>query len=140
VSVPGRRPILVEHGFDSVKQQKFYRAIGGGIEFGEPAIAAVRREWMEELGAELDDLQLLVVVENLFTFEGKPGHELVFVFTGRLRDADRYTTGPLAITESDGKRHSVDWIPIAELVAGTVPQYPAGVLELYWQRHALPRE
>ena len=33
-------------------------------------------------GAQLGPLRLLTVIENIFTFEGNPGHEIVFVFEG----------------------------------------------------------
>jgi len=121
---------LVAHGYDSVKQERFYRAIGGAIEFGERAEDAARREWMEELGAELDDLRLLSVIENLFTYEGRPGHEIVFVFAARLRDAERYSAGDVERVESTGQRHAVSWVGLAELAEGNVPLYPAGVLDL----------
>ena len=43
------------------------------FDFVEAAVAvdldAVRREMMEELGAELADVRLLAVVENIFTYE-----------------------------------------------------------------------
>jgi len=122
--------ILVEHGYDRVKRQRFYRAIGGGIEFGERAAEAVRREWMEELSADLDDLRLLGVLENLFTYEGREGHEVVFVFTARLRDATRRSVGPVEVVESDGQRHVATWEPLTELEKNDVPLYPAGILDL----------
>lgn len=128
--------LLVEHGYDSVGQRTFYRVIGGGIEFGERAEDAVCREWLEELGAELADLRLLGVTENLFTNEGQPGHEVVFVFAGRLRDAPRFLSTPIEIVESDGQRHAAEWIPAAELAAGPVPLFPDGALALYQAANA----
>lgn len=62
--------ILVAPGFDPVKQQRFYRPLGGGIEFGERAEDALRREIQEEIGAELRAPRLLGVLEN--TFERGP--------------------------------------------------------------------
>jgi 8-oxo-dGTP pyrophosphatase MutT (NUDIX family) len=123
--------ILVEHGHDRVERQAFYRAIGGGIRFGERAVDTVRREYMEELGAELEDLKLIGVLENLFTYESRPGHEIVFVFAARLRDAARYSRSPIELVESDGQRHVTSWVPLSELEAGAVPLYPAGVLALF---------
>src|SRR5512140_1651840 len=78
--------ILVFEGFDPVKQQTFYRPLGGGIEFGERAEAAVRREILEEIRAGTASLEYLFTLENIFTFNGEPGHEIVLVFDGRLAD------------------------------------------------------
>lgn len=50
--------VLLAHGFDSAREERFYRPPGGTIEFGERAADAVRREFREELGAELDELRL----------------------------------------------------------------------------------
>jgi len=36
--------ILVSEGFDSIKQQLFYRPLGGTIEFGEHSSETIRRE------------------------------------------------------------------------------------------------
>jgi len=67
--------ILVETGCDPVKDEHFHRPLGGAILFGERSADAVRREVTEELGAEVDEVRLLGVLENLFTFAGQPGHE-----------------------------------------------------------------
>jgi 8-oxo-dGTP pyrophosphatase MutT (NUDIX family) len=123
--------LLVEHGYDRITEQRFYRAIGGGIEFGERAEDAARREWMEEFAGELDELKLLGVIENLFTFEGQPGHEIVFVFSGQLRNAGLHATGDIEFFESNGQRHIASWINVTDLINGNVPLYPLGVLKLF---------
>ncbi len=78
--------ILVAEGHDSVKKQIFYRPLGGTIEFGEHGEEAVRREFQEEIGAELDEVRYLGMLENIFTYEGNRGHEIVLVYDGRLAD------------------------------------------------------
>ncbi len=52
--------ILVFEGYDPLKQQTFYRPLGGGIEFGERAEDAVRREIREEIRAEIASLDISV--------------------------------------------------------------------------------
>ncbi|MBD1910469.1 MULTISPECIES: NUDIX domain-containing protein [unclassified Leptolyngbya] len=80
--------ILVAEEFDHVKETPFYRPLGGGVEPGELAIAAIQREILEELEESIHQVQLLGVLENLFEYEGKPGHEIVFVFDGQFVNPD----------------------------------------------------
>lgn len=82
--------VLVSEGFDTVKQSYYYRPLGGGIEYGESSKTAVLREIQEELGVEVEHLQLVGVIENIFTYEGEQGHEIVFVFDGEFSDKSLY--------------------------------------------------
>ena len=68
--------------------QDFHRPLGGGVEPGERAAEAVVREIAEELGATFRPEALLGVVENIFELDGQLGHEVVFLFTGTLAEAD----------------------------------------------------
>ncbi|WP_348632831.1 NUDIX domain-containing protein [Rhizobium sp. BK068] len=43
------------------------RPLGGSVEFGERAEAAVRREFKEELGVEIRLVSGPLVIENLYT-------------------------------------------------------------------------
>lgn len=121
--------ILVEHGFDSAKNQHFYRPLGGAIEFGEPAVDALRREFREELGAELIDVCLLQVLENLFEYEGKGGHEIVFIFEGRFADARLNQCDELAIKGGDAPGRA-SWMTRTQLKDASRPLYPTGLLAL----------
>ncbi len=82
--------ILVSEGFDTVKQNYYYRPLGGGIEYGESSKVAVAREIWEELGVEIENVQLLNVLENIFIYEGQQGHEIVFVFDAKFVDKSLY--------------------------------------------------
>ena len=49
--------------------------IGGRVEFGEPLVESLRREVLEETGAQVTDYRLVYFGENLFTIEaGTPFH------------------------------------------------------------------
>ena len=119
--------VLVLFGRDVSKGQDFYRAIGGGIEFGERADEALRREFVEELGVELDGSRLLAVAENIFTYEGSPGHEIAHVFAVDCAALDAL---PL-----DAELHVLDegspvrWVPVDSLRDGARPLFPAGAPE-----------
>jgi NADH pyrophosphatase NudC (nudix superfamily) len=120
--------ILVTQGFDQTKPETFYRTIGGGIEFGERAEQALRREFIEELGAELTNIRLLGVLENIFDFLGQPGHEIIFMFEAELVDHRWYEREDLG-TILDGDS-PVSWRPLARFAAGDAPLYPAGLPHL----------
>src|SRR4030042_3588437 len=95
--------ILVFEAYDSVNKKPFYRPRGGAVEFGETTEAAVKREIREEISQEMTDLKLLGVLENIFTNEGKPGHEIVYVYDGRLTDAMAYQKKSFTVTEDGGE-------------------------------------
>ena len=49
--------ILAAKGTDSVKQNEFYRPLGGMIEFGERSSDALKREILEETNQEITNLK-----------------------------------------------------------------------------------
>jgi len=50
--IQDEKRLFVCEGYDSIKQQKYYRALGGSIEFCETSRAALEREFQEEIQAE----------------------------------------------------------------------------------------
>jgi len=122
--------VLVERGRDPIGGSRFYRAIGGHIDFGERAAQAVAREWGEEYGLTLEGVRLLGVLENLFTYEGRPGHEIVFAFEARVVEREAYQRDEFEGIDPDGRRHEAVWVTMEELAAGDIPLTPAGLLAL----------
>jgi 8-oxo-dGTP pyrophosphatase MutT (NUDIX family) len=108
-----------------VKGEVFHRAIGGGIEFGETAEAALRREFREELGVAVTHVTLLGVIENLFQYEGSPGHEIVHVFGVESTEIDAIPLDASLHILDEGS--PVSWRRIENLDR---PLYPHGVIEL----------
>lgn len=112
--------ILVLDGEDPVKGEVFHRAIGGGIEFGETAEAALRREFMEELGVSLGTVRLLGVIENIFEYEGNPGHEISHVFAVDSEEIDAIPLDAQLKVLDEGS--PIGWVPIDD----GWPLYPEG--------------
>ena len=121
--------LLVEHGFDAVRGQAFYRPPGGGIEFGERALDTVRREFLEEMNVALTPTRLAAVIENIFEFEGRPHHEIVFLIEARFEDPHMYDRVEFEIQEADATRTIATWKSVDELASGDTPLYPRGLLE-----------
>jgi 8-oxo-dGTP pyrophosphatase MutT (NUDIX family) len=122
--------ILVEEGYDPTKDEVFYRPPGGGIRFGEYSKEALARELMEELGVQITSPRLLGVVENLFTFDGEEGHEVVFVYDAELTDRSLYEKPELWGVESQGAPIRAYWRDIASFGPDAPPLYPQGLLQL----------
>jgi ADP-ribose pyrophosphatase YjhB (NUDIX family) len=124
------REILVFEGRDPSDGRRYYRPLGGGVEWRELSRAAVVREIREELGAELDEPRLLGVLENVFRYDGEDRHEIVFVYEAAFRDRDLYEREPLPAVEADGSPIPVAWVPVHAFEDGDPPLYPEGLLEL----------
>lgn len=112
-------------GHDSVKKDTFYRLLGGGIEFGEWAEDALKREFGEELGTDLENIKYLTTLENIFTYEGKTGHEIVFVFQGELSNKELYERDNISI--NDDKDSKAVWQKIEDFKSGKLILYPEGI-------------
>lgn len=101
--------ILALECFDSVKRQKFYRLIGGGIEFGEKAEVTVVREFQEELGLDIRVVRFLGCGENIFTYEGQKGHEIVFFFEAEFVSPEDYQK-EICAKEKEFAKNRIVWI------------------------------
>lgn len=101
--------ILVNEFYDDAKQQRLFRPIGGGIEFGERSSDAVIREVQEELGLSISNLRLIGTLESIFTYAGKPGHEIVQVYDATFDDPGAYEKPWLDGEESDGSSFKASW-------------------------------
>lgn len=125
--------ILVAEGYDSVKKETFYRPLGGRIEFGEWSYETICRELMEEIGVEVkpDSLKYLGTLENIFVFNGTPGHEIVMVYDGELSASELYDRDTIVGNEVDmGESFSATWKSLSEFGARKSILYPTGLLEM----------
>jgi len=122
--------IFVFEGYDNVKNETFYRPIGGGIEFGEYSRDAVVREVREEIGQDISRLRYLGTVENVFKCNDKPGHEIVMVYEGEFASPALYAVEAIEGEEDNGDKIKVLWMPLQHFRDGLSPLYPDGLLEL----------
>ncbi len=115
-----------------VKKEYFYRPLGGGIEFGEPRQETICRELMEEINVEVDreSLKYLGTLENIFTFNGEPGHEIVLIYDGALKESGLYEQAVIMGQEVDGEEFRAMWKNIDEFGVGKSILYPTGLLEM----------
>lgn len=120
--------ILVYRGQSREEPKPYFRPLGGGIEFGEKAEAALHRELREELGVEVAAPHLLGVLENIFRNDDVVGHEIVFVFEVRLVDRTLYDRNELWPSLDEG--NPVSWQPLSKFLQGHASLYPEGLLDL----------
>ncbi len=122
--------IFVMEGYDSKKDEVFYRPLGGSIEFGEYSHQTVKREIKEEIGEEVTNLKYLGTIENIFTYLGQPGHEIVLIYEGDFVGTSIYEKEWVQGHENGGATFKALWKAIAEFRDGKAPLYPEGILEL----------
>jgi ADP-ribose pyrophosphatase YjhB (NUDIX family) len=129
--------LLVAEGYDPSKRQTFYRPLGGGVEFGERARDALIREFAEELGAELVNIRYLETLENIFTYDDQPGHEIILLFQADFTDKTFYACDDLIAVDAD-LRVPTAWKRLDECTDET-PLYPDGLRDVLIALRAAPR-
>ncbi|MEO1376159.1 MAG: NUDIX hydrolase [Cyanobacteria bacterium J06635_10] len=119
---------LLSEGYDPVKQDKFYRALGGGVEFGETSFEALQREFQEEIQAELTNIRYLACLENIFTFQGKSGHEIIQLYECDLVNPKFYQQEKITFNEGERQKTAL-WIDIESVKSGNLRLVPEQFLE-----------
>jgi hypothetical protein len=113
--------------------ETFYRPLGGRIEFGEHGHVTVVREVQEEIGAAVANLRYLGTLENIFVYNGEPGHEIVRIYDGEFVDRSLYEREVVHGHEDDPDYQGpirVVWKSLDFFREGNGPLYPDGLLEL----------
>lgn len=118
--------LLVEEGIDTKKNEIFYRCLGGGIEFLEKSEDALEREFMEELNIHIDVGKFLGLSENIFEYNGKKAHELVFFYEIIISDDDYKTE--YTIIDND-RTFTAKWINIEDFKSGKYILYPKEIFK-----------
>ena len=124
---------LLEFSRWPTEDDAFYIPLGGQIKYGEFGEDTIRRELLEEIGAEVCNLRYLGTIENIFTVEKQIGHEIVLVYEADLTDASLYKKEVIEGTEIE-----VDpplpivayWKTMKEIDEEGYPVYPDRLREL----------
>lgn len=120
--------VFLSEGYDPKKQQTFYRAMGGGVDFGETSLEALHREFDEEIQAQLTNVRYLGCVESLFTYNDQPGHEILFVYECDFVEPKFYQIEKLDFKEGKRKKTAV-WVEISRFKTGEFKLVPAPCLD-----------
>lgn len=115
--------ILASRGYDKIKQKHFYRPIGGGIEFLEKSDTTLKREFMEEIQADITVDKFLGICENIFTFNGQRGHELILLYAVTVSEKNYKEQYCIEGNIED----IVDWVDINLIKNGEITIYPTEV-------------
>lgn len=59
---------------------EFYTVIGGHVNAFEDSSAALKREFFEELGAEIDVKSMVAAAEIYLPWDERPGHQICFYY------------------------------------------------------------
>jgi 8-oxo-dGTP pyrophosphatase MutT (NUDIX family) len=124
--------LLVAEGYDIVKRESFYRPLGGGVEFGETSLAALKREFWEEIQAELVNICYLGCLENLFTFNGERGHEWVQLYRCGFANSWFYQQAKWTFIEPENAQHQpiqASWVELARFRTGELRLVPEACLQ-----------
>jgi len=70
------------------------------------------------------------MLENVFIFNGTPGHEIVMIYDGRLEDSGVYDKAVVTVIEANGEEVRAVWKSLDEFGAGKSILYPDGLLTL----------
>ena len=120
--------IFVSECCDPVKQETFYRALGGGLEFGEHSTDALQREFQEEIQAELTNIKYLACLENIFVFNGQTGHELIQLYQCEFVDTKFYQLESLAFADGEWELTAL-WMPIERFRSGELRLVPDNFID-----------
>jgi 8-oxo-dGTP pyrophosphatase MutT (NUDIX family) len=119
--------LLVFEGRDELKDEVYYRPLGGGIEFGEASHDTLKREFVEELAADVTVGERIGVLENVYTWRGRQGHEIAFMFAAEFSDPGLYSREEFKILDDPAIAR---WVDFADFRDGGKILYPRGLTEL----------
>ncbi|MBY6004934.1 NUDIX domain-containing protein [Salipiger bermudensis] len=120
--------LLAAEVLDDAGRVKGVRPLGGTVDFGETADAAVVREFQEELGITVKTLGPPVFMENIYTHEGSVGHEILAIFDVAFPPDAFVDKTRIEFNEDNGATCFAEWFALDMLDMPGRPQlYPEGL-------------
>ena len=116
--------------YEQSNNQVFYIPVGGGVEAGEYSIDAAKREVLEEISQEIENIELLNINENIFTYNGKGEHEIVFIYKAEFKNKLAYDTTLMGNPKDDGAKIKVAWATTDEIKDQHIKIYPECLWEI----------
>ena len=120
--------ILVYERQDDITGERFYRLVGGCIEFGELSNTALKREFEEELSLDIKNTKLISIFESIFTFNSKEMHEIVFLYESEFVDSSIYNEDIINGLEGDRAFNAI-WILVADFLNKKHKIYPEEIVD-----------
>ncbi|CAD5897240.1 MULTISPECIES: NUDIX domain-containing protein [Carnobacterium] len=114
--------ILIQEGailLEYYEKEDYWVLPGGRVKVGEDSKIGVEREWLEELGLEVNGTRLIALIENFFV-NHRTGSQRHFHEISMYYQLESSTKIPFQIgqkfhgAESDKLNYS--WVPLTELV------------------------
>ena len=102
---------------EKAEHEDFWSLPGGRVEAMETAEETISREMREELGLEPRVEQLLWIVENLFTYEGRAFHEIGLYYLVSFEPEAAVYEHSSSLRCLDAPALQLAWLPIASLEA-----------------------
>ena len=120
--------MLVYERQDDITGERFYRLVGGCIEFGELSNTALKREFKEELSLDIKNTKLISIFESIFTFNYKEMHEIVFLYESEFVDSSIYNEDIINGLEGDRAFNAI-WILVSDFLKKKHKIYPEEIVD-----------
>ncbi len=121
--------LLVSKIVDRISGEVVYRPLGGAVEFGERCADTLKRELMEEIGAEISITRYRGLIENIFEFEGKKRHEIVIVYSAEFTDPKLFLKKRFKRLDSDTLLNA-EWLSFNQFGKDGEKLAPKGLYQL----------